>query len=40
MSWTQGCTDLSLDQDHRQDNEQCPVQMAAMNEESKAPALN
>jgi len=34
-NWTQECTDRSLDQDHRQDNEQSPLQKAAMDEESK-----
>jgi len=34
-SWTQGCTDRDLDQDGRQDNEQCSLQKAAMDEESE-----
>jgi len=34
-NWTQECTDLSLDQDRRQNNEQGPFQKAAMDEESE-----
>ena len=34
-NWTQECTDLRLDQNHRQDNEQGPLQKAAMDEESE-----
>ena len=34
-NWTQECTDRNLDQDRRQDNEQCPLQKLAMDEESE-----
>jgi len=34
-SWTQGCTDQNLDQDHRQDREQGALQKPAKDEESK-----
>jgi len=34
-SWTQGCTDQDLDQDHRQNNEHGPLQKATMDEESE-----
>jgi len=33
-NWTQGCTDRDLDQNGRQDNEQGPLQKAAMDEET------
>jgi len=34
-NWTQECTDGNLDQDHRQSNEQGPLQKVAMDEESE-----
>jgi len=34
-NWTQECTDLSLDQDHRQDNEQGSLQQLVVDEESE-----
>jgi len=34
-NWTQECTDQNLDQDHRENNEQDPLQKAAMKEESE-----
>jgi len=34
-NWTEGHTDQNLDEDHRQDNEQGPLQKAAMDKESK-----
>jgi len=34
-NWTQGCTDQNLDQDHRQNNEQGPLQKPAMDKENK-----
>jgi len=33
--WTQECMDWNLDQNHRQDNEQGPLQKPAMDEESE-----
>jgi len=33
--WTQGCTRQDLDQNRRQNNEQGPLQKAAMDEESE-----
>jgi len=34
-NWTQECTDWDLDQDHRQNNKQGPLQKAAVDEESE-----
>ena len=34
-NWTEGHRDQNLDEDHRQDNEQGPLQKAAMDKESK-----
>jgi len=34
-NWTQECTDLNPDQDHRQESEQGPLQKAAMDKESE-----
>jgi len=33
--WTWECTDQNLDQDHRQNDEQGPLQKVAMDKESK-----
>jgi len=37
--WTQECKDRDLNQDHRQDKKQGPLQQLAMDEESETPQL-